>query len=194
MPELTFAEVHSVRWFSMESAVRAMYRSYPALCMCLEREALFDSAAKGLFQDVSQYKFIALTHMMMDVLPFMARLSKNFQSKVLDFSMIRPLVQSTCESLEHLIECEGAFVDKLSGFTQEREHKMCYVRPLSESECKTVNETVSSNVNVEGFDEVCSNDDDDESNILGYHPELKYYHQQVNTISKVMPKYLKKTG
>lgn len=70
MPQLKFTEIHSVRWLSMENTVQAIYRSYPALCMCLERDAIHDSMAKGLYSDVSQFKFVAITHMMMDVLPF----------------------------------------------------------------------------------------------------------------------------
>ncbi|XP_053377704.1 zinc finger protein 862-like [Mercenaria mercenaria] len=193
LPELKFAEVHSVRWLSMENAVTAIYRSYPALCMCLEREAVYDSAAKGLYNEVIQFKFIALTHVMMDILPFMGRLSKNFQSKVLDFSMIDPLVQSTCDSLEDLVECEGAFVDKLSGFIQERNGKVQYVRPDSESKLGTVSETVKSNLEFEGFDnddiEDCDTEDVDAS---GFHPELKYYSQQKDVVHKVMEKYVGK--
>ncbi|XP_060589612.1 zinc finger protein 862-like [Ruditapes philippinarum] len=193
LPELKFSEVHSVRWLSMENAVTAIYRSYPALCMCLEREAIYDSAAKGLFNDVIQFKFIAMTHVMMDILPFMGRLSKNFQSKVLDFSMIDPLVQSTCDSLEDLVECEGAFVDKLSCFVKESDDKVLYVRPDSESQLETVKETVKSNIEFEGFESNEDSDNDTEFvETSAFHPELKYYTQQKNVVNKVMNKYVGK--
>lgn len=78
--ELKFAEVHSVRWLSLEKAVTALYRTYPALCMFLEREAVFDSCAKGLHNEVSQFKFVGYTHLLMDILPHIGHLSSTFQA------------------------------------------------------------------------------------------------------------------
>lgn len=157
LPELNVTDLRSVKWLSMESAISAIYRAYPALCMCLECEAAEECTARGLYEEVCQYKFIALTHMMMDIIPFITRLSKTFQSPSLDFGMINPLVQSTCETLKDLVECEGVFVDKLSDFIEERAGKMCYVRPLAESENKTVIEPVSRDVAVEELDEMEDN-------------------------------------
>ena len=65
---------------------------------------------------VSQYRFIGFTHMFMDILPFLGKLSKIFQKEVVDFSNIKPVVDSTCESLKDLTVCDGIYVDKLSGF------------------------------------------------------------------------------
>ena len=101
----------------MEGAVGAMYRSYPALAMCLEREAVLDATAKGLFSEVSQYKFIATMHMLMDVLPFIGRLSKNFQHDSLDFSKVQPLVYSTRARLKDLCDVPGEFITKFEEFT-----------------------------------------------------------------------------
>lgn len=39
MPTLKYAEIHSVRWSSLDSAVRVIYRTYPALVIALEHEA-----------------------------------------------------------------------------------------------------------------------------------------------------------
>ena len=39
IPELKYAEVHSVRWLSMERAVKVLYRTYPALCSTLSHQA-----------------------------------------------------------------------------------------------------------------------------------------------------------
>ncbi|WAR31456.1 ZN862-like protein [Mya arenaria] len=123
MPELKFAEVHSVRWLSLEHAVQVVYRTYPALCMVLEREATVEAAAKGLLHEVNQFKFIAITHLMMDTLPFISRLSKTFQKETLDFSLVKSVVMSTCECLKDLIEVDGVFVDKLSKFVKVEGNK-----------------------------------------------------------------------
>ncbi len=47
LPQLKYAEVHSVRWLSLEKAVSAVYRTYPALCMALAHEATTNPTAKG---------------------------------------------------------------------------------------------------------------------------------------------------
>ena len=52
----------------MEHAVQVVYRTYPALVMTLEREANYEAAAQGIPNEVNQYKFIAITHLMMDIL------------------------------------------------------------------------------------------------------------------------------
>ena len=36
-----------------------------------------------------------------------------FQSCDLDFSKVKPMVDSTCESLTDLLECEGVFIEML---------------------------------------------------------------------------------
>ena len=78
LPELKYAEVHSVRWLSLDRAVKVIYRTYPALVVALSHEATSNPTAKGLFHEVSQYKFIMFTHILLDILPFLTRLSKVF--------------------------------------------------------------------------------------------------------------------
>ena len=41
--------------------------------------------------------------MLMDILPFLGSLSKVFQKESIDFSKIQPVVDSTCEALEILL-------------------------------------------------------------------------------------------
>ena len=99
----------------MEKAVSVLYRTYSAICAALSHQAAKgDCSAKELNIDIIQYKFIAITHLMMDILPYLARVSKVIQNVNIDFSKVKPMVDSTCESLNHLIECGGVFVDKLS--------------------------------------------------------------------------------
>ena len=45
LPTLKYAQVHSVRWLSMEKAVEVVYRTYPALVVALEHEATSNPAA-----------------------------------------------------------------------------------------------------------------------------------------------------
>ena len=149
-----------------------------------------DVVAKSLFNDITQFKFIAITHLLMDILPFLGRLGKMFQSDNLDFSKIAPMVDSTCESLKDMIECEGVFVDKLHKFVQisEGRAEILYKRPPCESACKTVKDSKKQNIEFEGFeDENCveNSDSDCTSEVV-----LKYYEQQKQALPKISEKYI----
>ncbi|XP_060572444.1 zinc finger protein 862-like [Ruditapes philippinarum] len=189
LPELKFSEVHSVRWLSLEYAVKAIYRSYPALVMCLERDATLDSTAKGLFLEVSQYRFIAFTHLMMDVLPYITRLSKHFQSDSLDFSGVQSRVTSTCDSLRDLLEVSGVFVSKLDEFIIEKDGAFTYSRPIKESDSTTVKLGIEENREFVGFE---SDSEDDNEENTGFAPNVKFYAQQKNILDRVAPSYVNK--
>lgn len=45
LPELKYAEVHSVRWLSLDHAVKVIYRTYPALVVALSHEATSNPTA-----------------------------------------------------------------------------------------------------------------------------------------------------
>lgn len=158
--------------------------------MALEREAIYEPSAKGLLQEVSQYKFIALTHLMMDILPSMTRLSKKFQVQTVDFSVVKPTITSTCESLQDLLDAPGLFVEKLSKFVVEEDDKYVYKRPLSESDCKSVNSAIMENIEFDGFSNESDDEGDDEN--VGYSPVLHYYTQQENITETVAPMYIQK--
>ncbi|WAR10581.1 ZN862-like protein [Mya arenaria] len=112
----------------MEAAVEAIYRSYPALVMCLECEATIDASAKGLFLEVNQFRFIAFTHLMMDVLPFVGRLSNYLQ--------------------------------------------------------------IDENHMFEGFED--SGSENEEEDVPGFTPELRFHEQQQNLLDRVAPLYVNK--
>lgn len=190
MPELKFAEVHSVRWLSMHQAVQIIYRTFPALVMTLEREAILEPAAKGILHEVTQFKFIALTHLMLDILPFMMRLSKKFQADSVNFSVVRPFVQSICDSLRDLAEVEGVFVEKLTEYVREEDNRVVYTRPLSESDCATLTTSINSNYEFLGFSDEEDTDEEEDQVDVGFSPELKYYHQQKDIVKKVTPLYV----
>ena len=59
---------------SLDRAVRVLYRTYPALVTALEHEATSNATAKGLLHEVQQYKFIMLTHLLLDILPVLTSL------------------------------------------------------------------------------------------------------------------------
>lgn len=191
LPSLKFANIHSVRWLSLQNAVEVLYRTYPALVVALEHEAVTNSVAKGLLNEVTQYKFIGFTHLMMDILPFIGRLSKTFQTSALDFSKISPAVSATCDALEDLLHAEGVYMDTLLCFVDP---ESVYKRPVLESKASQVKENISENLDgFNGFDEY--DDSDDETNEDSEKincVELKYVELQKKLLVRITEKYIEK--
>jgi len=131
LPELKYAEVHSVRWLSLDRAVKVIYRTYPALVVAFSHEVTSNPTAKGLFHEVSQYKFIMFTHISLDILPFLSRLSKVFPSESADFSKMVPMVTSTIAALRDMKESSGMYVDALDEFVECDGDHVLYKRKQS---------------------------------------------------------------
>ena len=186
LPELKYAEVHSVRWPSLDRVVQILYRTYPALVVALEHEATSNPTARGLLAEVQQYKFIMVTHMLLDILPFLSRMSKVFQTESVDFSKIKPIVDCTVSALKDLKECPGINVDNLDEFVDDDGEKVMYKRPVKESSAKSVKEGIE--WNMDGFSGFGSEKGSETVNEV----ELKYYKQQQHMVKRVMPLYVDK--
>ena len=191
IPELKYAEVHSVRWIGMERAVKVLYHTYPALFSTLSHQAANgDSTAKGLYYKITQYKFIALIHLMMGILPFVGKLSCVFQTVNLDFSKVKPMVESTCEALSDLVKCEGVFVEKLNCAVVKENDKVVTKGQISDKSSACVSNDILENFDFDGFSNDSGNDvaSDESENVNQV--ELKYYTQLKNMISSVIKKYV----
>ena len=80
-PILQYKELHSVRWFSMYSALETVYRTWGSLATYFktEMEQANDSTAKSFFKKMTSFVFIAVTHLLMDIIPKVTQLSLFFQ-------------------------------------------------------------------------------------------------------------------
>ncbi|XP_046862797.1 transmembrane protein C17orf113-like [Xenia sp. Carnegie-2017] len=95
------------RWLSLHNAVDAIYKCWSALVDCLEHQAAEkndenSTKAKGYLKQVQQYKFVAATCMMKDVLPTLTKLSLYFQRENVGISSVEPMVTSTITTLQTL--------------------------------------------------------------------------------------------
>ena len=79
------------------------------MIVSLEREATERTCvhAHGLAVFVRKYEFVATLHMLSDVLPPLAQLSRAFQTKDIDFSMVRSLVAATIATIHTLKDHPG---------------------------------------------------------------------------------------
>ena len=95
-----------------------------------------------------------------------------------------------CESLQDLLDVPGVFMDKLEKFVVKQNDKVVYKRPLSESDCSNVIASINENYAFPGFNEDNSDDENDESEPVGYMPELRYHHQQQSMIENIASVYI----
>ena len=88
----------------------------PSVVASLEHEAEERNCtqATGLVSFVKRYMFVAFFYMMSDILPPLANLSRAFQRKDVDFTVIKPLVQATKATIESLLVTPGEYFSSLA--------------------------------------------------------------------------------
>ena len=114
--QLKIKEVHSVRWFAFYSALEAVYHSWGALVTYFEQEKQSEKggAAKGLHSQLTQFEFVGVTHLLMDIIPVVTKLSLSFQKQDIDISIVQPLVQATISQLRWLLTNNGRYMQEFS--------------------------------------------------------------------------------
>lgn len=114
-PDLKLKRASDTRWLSHDQAITAIRKCLPSIITSLQKEATErnDAQALGLSKFICTYQFVASVYMMSDILPILSHLSKLFQKKNLNFSLIQPLVKSTVTQLETLKTVPGAFFQQV---------------------------------------------------------------------------------
>ena len=133
-PRLKLTQAKDVRWLSHEHAVNNLRKCLKSVITSLEREAdeRHDAQALGLATFVKTYNFVATLLMLSDILPPLATLSRAFQRKDLDYSLVKPLVSGTLASLHNLkaspgqhFSCLDKVLDEdLAGFNISVRHSL----------------------------------------------------------------------
>ena len=115
--DLRLKRASDTRWLSHDQAITAIRKSLPSIITSLQKEATErnDAQALGLSKFICTYQFVASLYMMSDILPILSHLSRLFQKKSLDFSLIKPLVKSTVTQLEILKTVPGSFFKQVDG-------------------------------------------------------------------------------
>ena len=108
-PKLKLTKALDVRWLLHERAVENQRKCLPSVITSLEREASerHDAQAPGLATFIKSFKFVATFLMLADVLPPLANLSRTFQRKDLDYTLVKPLVSGTKATLQNLKVTSG---------------------------------------------------------------------------------------
>ena len=110
-PQLKYKEVHSVRWLSFYGALETVYRTLDALLTYLAQAAIAhkDAKALGLKKKIMTKKFLALTYILMDIIPHVTKLSLFFQKDDLDIALVKVNIAECLRSLGELKEKPGNF-------------------------------------------------------------------------------------
>ena len=101
-PVWSYKEVFSVRWLSLHDALEAVIVTWPYLQTALENEVASSNnpSAKGLLHNTSQFIFLSTCNYLLDALSVMKKLVKVFQVRDVDFSILKPIVQSAILTLQ----------------------------------------------------------------------------------------------
>lgn len=107
--QLKIKEIHSVRWFAFYSALEAIFHTWASLVTYFEQEKQAEKGgvAKGIHSQITQFEFVGVTYLLMDIMPILTKLSLSFQKQDIDIALVQPLIQSTISQLEYLEQNDG---------------------------------------------------------------------------------------
>ena len=113
-PILKYKEIHAVRWFSCYSALETVFRTWGALVTYFEQDMVKDSKSKGYVKTLTEYRFVATTYLLMDVIPILTALCLIFQKDDLDISLVQATVQGTISRLTALLTRKGPYEEEFT--------------------------------------------------------------------------------
>ena len=98
--ERKFQHLFHTRWLSFDGAVQAVLNNLEPLISALISDSSTDPTAKGILVFITTFLFLATTHLLADILPLLARLSKSFQRQCMDFSTVNDCLQATIRGMQ----------------------------------------------------------------------------------------------
>ena len=120
-PLVKMKECHEIRWLAFHDAVKAVYRSWGSLTAFFKKHS--DKSSKSYFESLTDYRFLVILHMMMDILPSVSQLSLIFQKTDVDVSAIQPSVDSLKEKLKNVERGKGHFQREFIEVVEKIKHK-----------------------------------------------------------------------
>ena len=118
--QLKVLEPSSTRWLSVGNCSLRLKKILPSVIISLDREAeeRSDARAAGLHRLITEYQFIATLLLMCDILPIINRLSLIFQTKDVDFSIVKTAVKTTLSTLEKNKTTNGANLSEINEYCE----------------------------------------------------------------------------
>nr|XP_033774005.1 transmembrane protein C17orf113 homolog isoform X2 [Geotrypetes seraphini] len=90
----------TVHWTSILKAVETIDSSWPTLVLLLESESEKSPVALGLCEELKKFQFVALTKVLLDILPIFQKLTQFFHIEDLDLSLVKPIITASLTTLQ----------------------------------------------------------------------------------------------
>ncbi|XP_077864369.1 zinc finger protein 862-like [Saccoglossus kowalevskii] len=103
-----FVRPCDTRWLSVRGAVEAVLINLKAMFYCLQSDAESgDSTARGMLNEMATFDFLAILHLMADVLYYLGQLSCVFQKTYLDLSSVDGHIKAVVNVLKNMKDDPG---------------------------------------------------------------------------------------
>ncbi|XP_070545566.1 zinc finger protein 862-like [Ptychodera flava] len=109
-PSLRYKEVHAVHWLSFYKALETVYRTWDSLVTFFGQDK--DPKSKGFAKKLTEYEFVATTHLMMDAMAAVTEVSL--------YSDCRGYSQTSVQPSEH------TYLGSLQKELQEKDGRVLY--------------------------------------------------------------------
>ncbi|KAH3889984.1 hypothetical protein DPMN_014051 [Dreissena polymorpha] len=105
--------VFHTRWLSFDDALKSILVNYSSLLSVL----VADKSAKavGLVKSMSCFKFLYTAHFLADVMHYLCRFFKAYQTSDISFNTVYPLLENTVRKIHSLENCSG---ENITAFLQ----------------------------------------------------------------------------
>ena len=96
-PKVKVRECHEIRWITFYEAVHAVFKIWTSLVIYFSRHT--DQKSQSLHRRITEYKFVAILHMLLDILPSVAHMSLIFQKQDIDIAAVHPALADLKEKI-----------------------------------------------------------------------------------------------
>jgi hypothetical protein len=122
--EKRFQEVFGTRWLSFEGVVGALLQNIDILVGCfLSDEEGGNIVACGLVKFISTFEFLAVSHLVADVMGIVCGVSRVFQKEDLTFTVVKEALGPACSAILYMKSSAGpmlqSFLDKVPSDVEE---------------------------------------------------------------------------
>ena len=114
-PQLKIKECHQIRWLAFMEAVRTVLECWKSIREYFRKtkdENKKDSKALEFYKTFSEYKFVAVLYMLMDILPSVSTFSMVLQKRDLDVSSVFPALKGLEDDIQKAKEGNGQYQKK----------------------------------------------------------------------------------
>ena len=121
--EKKFVEVFATRWLSFEGAVGALLDNFDMMVSCLHDDETGNVIAGSLVKFMCTFEFLAVCHLMADIMGIVCRVSRTFQREDLTFTVVRETLDPACSAITGFKSAPGprleSFLSKVPSNVEE---------------------------------------------------------------------------